>query len=63
MAASFMAEVRRNRNANRRNGIDLDTGVYAVLIADIKKALKPRQRLDLKIKLPIQYHEWLKAFN
>jgi hypothetical protein len=63
MAASFMAEVRRNRNANRRNGIDLDTGVYAVSIADIEKALKPRQRSDPKIKLPIQYHEWLKAFN
>jgi hypothetical protein len=57
MAASFMAEVRRNRNANRRNGIDLDTGVYAVSIADIEKALKPRQRLDPKIKLLIQYHE------
>lgn len=62
-AAAFMADVRKSRQENQQNGINLDTNVYAVSIADIEKALKPRQRSDPKTKLPPQYHQWLKAFD
>jgi hypothetical protein len=63
IASAFMAEVRRSRRKNKGDGIALDTGVFAISIADIEKALKPRQRLDPTTKLPIQYHQWLKAFD
>jgi hypothetical protein len=63
MASAFMAEVRRSRKKNKGDGVALDTRVFAISIADIEKALKPRQRTDLKTKLPPQYHQWLKAFN
>ncbi|KAG9375577.1 hypothetical protein A1F94_013866 [Pyrenophora tritici-repentis] len=63
MASAFMAEVRRSRRKNKGDGIALDTGLFAVSIADIEKALKPRKRSDPKTKLPPQYHQWLKAFD
>lgn len=63
MATAFMAEVRRNRRKNRQEGINLDTGVYAVSIADIEKALKSRKRSDPKVKLPPHYHKWMKVFD
>jgi hypothetical protein len=56
MASAFMAEVRRSRKKNKGDGVALDTRVFAISIADIEKALKPRQRTDLKTKLPPQYH-------
>jgi dihydroxyacetone kinase len=52
MASAFMAEVRRSRKKNKGDGVALDTRVFAISIADIEKALKPRQRTDLKTKLP-----------
>jgi hypothetical protein len=42
IASAFIAEVRRSRRKNKGNGIALNTRVYAISIADIKKALKPR---------------------
>ena len=39
------------------------TMVFAVSLADIEKALKPKKRSDPKEKLPLQYHEFLDAFN
>jgi hypothetical protein len=52
MASAFMAEVRRSRKKNKGDSVALDTGVFAISIADIEQALKPRQRTDLKTKLP-----------
>jgi hypothetical protein len=63
MASAFMAEVRRDKRKNRENGINLNIGVFAISIADIEKALKPRQRSDPKTRLPPQYHEWLNTFD
>ncbi|KNG46626.1 hypothetical protein TW65_06673 [Stemphylium lycopersici] len=63
VASVFMAEVTRSRKKKQGDGIDLDTSVFAVSMADIEKALKPRQRSDPKTKLPPQYHQWLKAFD
>jgi predicted aspartyl protease len=63
MASAFMAEVRRSRRKNKGDGATLNTGVFAISIADIEKALKPRQRSDPKTKLPPQYHQWLMAFD
>jgi dihydroxyacetone kinase len=56
MASAFMAEVRRSRKKNKGDGVALDTRVFAISIADIEKALKPRQQTNLKTKLPPQYH-------
>jgi hypothetical protein len=63
VASAFIAEVRRSRRKNKGDSIALDTGVFAISIADIEKALKPRQRSDPMTKLPVQYHRWLKAFD
>lgn len=63
MAAAFMADVRRLRRENRQRKATIDVGVYAVSMADIEKALKPRQRSDPKEKLPPHYHQWLKVFD
>jgi hypothetical protein len=57
MASAFIAEVRRSRKKNKGDGVAPDTRVFAISIADIEKALKPRQRTDLKTKLPPQYHQ------
>jgi transposase InsO family protein/predicted aspartyl protease len=40
-----------------------DSVVFAVTLADIEKALKPRKKSDPKEKLPPQYHEFLEVFN
>lgn len=56
MASVFMAEVRRDR---RLRG----TGVFAVTVRDVDKALRPRARTDPKEKLPKHYHRWLQAFS
>jgi hypothetical protein len=61
IASAFMAEVRRSRRKNKRDGIALDTGVFTISIADIEKALKPHQRSDPMTKLPVQYHQRLKV--
>ena len=63
IASVFMAEVRRSRRKNKRDSIALDTRVFAISIIDIEKALRPRQRSDPKMKLPVEYHQWLKAFD
>jgi hypothetical protein len=42
MALAFLAEVRRSKRKNRENGTNLNTGVFAISIANIEKALKPR---------------------
>jgi hypothetical protein len=63
MAAAFMADVRRTRRENKKDGINIDAGVYAVSIADIDKALKQKPRSDPRLKLPPQYHEWLNVFD
>jgi hypothetical protein len=57
MASAFIAEVRRSRRKNKRDGIALDTGVFAIFIADIEKALKPHQKSDPMTKLPVEYHQ------
>jgi hypothetical protein len=46
-----MAEVRRSWKKNKGDSVALNTRVFAISIADIKKALKPRQQTDLKTKL------------
>jgi hypothetical protein len=43
MASAFMAEVRRSHRKNKGDGIALDTGIFTISIADIEKALRPRQ--------------------
>jgi hypothetical protein len=42
IASAFIAEVRRSRRKNKGDSIALNTRVFAISIADIKKALKPR---------------------
>ena len=37
--------------------------IFAVSLADIKKALKPKKRSDPKEKLPPYYYKFLDAFN
>ena len=39
------------------------TIIFAVSLADIKKALKPKKRSDPKEKLPLYYYKFLDAFN
>jgi hypothetical protein len=63
MASAFIAEVRRSCRKNKGDGSALDTGVFAIFIADIEKALKPHQKSDSTTKLPVEYHQWLKAFD
>jgi hypothetical protein len=52
IASAFMAEVRRSQKKNKGDSVALDTGVFAISIADIEKALKPRQQSNPKTKLP-----------
>ena len=49
------------RRAKKRG--DSESTIFAVTLADIEKALKPRKRSDPKEKLPPQYHEFLGAFD
>lgn len=56
MAATFLAEARRDK---RECGV----GVFAVTMADIDKALRPKVKIDPMEKLPPQYHKWSQAFS
>ena len=40
-----------------------ESTIFAVTLADIEKALKPRKKSDPKEKLPPQYHKFLEAFS
>jgi hypothetical protein len=37
--------------------------IFAVLIADINKALTPKAHTDLKTKVPLEYHNLIHVFS
>ena len=36
--------------------------IFAVTMADIKKALAPKKHIDLATKVPVEYHKYLDVF-
>jgi reverse transcriptase-like protein/integrase-like protein len=64
MASTFLALARKNKREARRKHLDpLAMGVYSVSLADIDKALRPKQKGDPNRLLPSQYREALKSFS
>ena len=55
MASVFIAEAKRSWR-------DSST-VFAVSMADIEKALRPKPKTDPCKVLPLQYHRWLEVFS
>src|SRR6266516_2610558 len=55
MASVFVAETKRSRK-------DSST-VFAISMADIEKALRPKLKTDPRKVLPPQYHRWLEVFS
>ncbi|KAJ6436050.1 hypothetical protein O9K51_11425 [Purpureocillium lavendulum] len=64
MASTFLALVRKNKREARQKGLDpLRMGVYSVSLADIDKALRPKQKGDPNKLLPSQYRDALESFS
>lgn len=59
IGAKVYAYWEKNRRQTRHKGVE----TFAVSLADIDKALKPKTRTDPKQKLPRHYHEFLNVFN